>query len=195
MQTEEIIKMCRSLARRFKNYNEYEDLISEGMVAIYEHLAKEPKAQPVRLYRVARTRMHDYLNIDSLPVTVPASDVARKLARDLEANVDSTWSDGAVEHLRLTLMGEYVEPNESHSVAPSSEEIYEEKEFHTKLQKRLAEELTSDEQLLLYMRYTEAMTQRECADFWGVGRTAIEKREAKLFQKMSSIVTEMQQSK
>ena len=192
MTDEEIMKMCKSLARRYKNYTEYEDLVSEGLLAIYEWLDKEPFAMPARLYRVASTRMHDYLNIQSLAVTVPVSDVARTLARNINANVTSTWSHRAVEHLRATLVGGKASEDMSGLTCPSSEELYITEEQNRVLQERVKEDLTSDEQLMLYMRYVEGMSQQDCASFFGKSQTWLQRKESVIYDKIRKMLANMQ---
>lgn len=194
MTDEEIMKMCKSLARRYKNYTEYEDLVSEGLLAIYEWLDKEPFAMPARLYRVASTRMHDYLNIDTLPVTVPASDVVRRLARDNNANVDSTWTPQAIEHLRLTLLGKRSSKDEIDLTCPSTEELYITQEQDRLFLERLREALTTDEQLLIYMRFTEGMSQKECGQFWGKSRQWVTDKESVILSKVKKVVANLQHS-
>lgn len=193
MQTEEIIKMCKSLARRYKNYTEYEDLVSEGILAIYERLEKEPYAPPVRLYRVASTRMHDYMNLDTLPVTVPASDVARRLARDKDAEVDSTWSPEAVEHLRAVLTANRSSDDEMNMTCPSSEDLYIKNEQEQLFVQKLEDALTDEEQFLVYMRFNEGMTQEECGQFWGKSRQWMTKAEKEILYKVERIVLSLQQ--
>jgi RNA polymerase sigma factor (sigma-70 family) len=195
-QAKHFIKMCEYLARRFKRPDHYEDLRQEGLMAIYEILADDPTAQDVNLFRAARKRMHDYLNIDCLPFTVPKSDVVRRLVRDADANlknVQHTWTDVAVEHLRSVLKAEQVGEDTS-NYEPSSEELYINKEFWAILDDLLDSELTSDEQILLYMRYEEGMTDSEVAEFFGLKtHSAVVKRQAKLLDKVKSIVATIQQ--
>ena len=195
-QAKHFIKMCEYLARRFKRRDHFEDLRQEGLLAIYEILAEEPTTQDVKLFRAARKRMHDYLNIDCLPFTVPKSDVVRRLVRDADANlrnVQHTWTDVAVEHLRSILKSEQISGEDAGKSAPSSEELYVNKEFWEVLDSLLDRELTSDEQTLLYMRYEEDMTDEEVAEFFGLKtHSAIVKREAKLLAKLKSIVATLQ---
>lgn len=192
MTDEEITKMCKSLARRYKNYNEYEDLFQEGALAIYEHLNKEPNALPARLYRVASTRMHDYINLDKLPVTVPASDVARTLARDPEAEIESTWTPQAVEHLRLMLLGDVVSEDKANLTAPSSEDLYMKREQNSLLAQRIQEVMTADDQLLIFMRFAEGMSQAECGEFMGKSRWWVYDREKSIMGKIKTIVADLQ---
>ena len=196
-QAKHFMRMCEYLARRFKRPDHFEDLRQEGLLAIYEMLADKPATEDIKLFVTARKRMHDYLNIDCLPFTVPKSDVVRRLVRDADANlknVQHTWTDVAVEHLRSILKSEQVSGEDVSKSEPSSEELYVNKEFWQRLDNLLDKELTSDEQTLLYMRYEEGMTDEEVAEFFGLKtHSAIVKREAKLIAKVKDIVATLQQ--
>lgn len=196
-QARHFIRMCEYLARRFKRPDHFEDLRQEGLLAIYEMLAEKPATEDIQLFVAARKRMHDYLNIDCLPFTVPKSDVVRRLVRDADANltnVQHTWTDLAVEHLRSVLKSEQVSGEDVGKSEPSSEDTYVKLEFWRKLDELLDKELTSDEQTLLYMRYEEDMTDEEVAEFFGLKtHSAIVKREAKLIAKVRDIVATLQQ--
>ena len=41
MTDAEILKMCQTLARKYKRSEDYEDLVSEGLVACYEVKAED----------------------------------------------------------------------------------------------------------------------------------------------------------
>ena len=196
-QARHFIRICEYLARRFKRPEHFEDLRQEGLLAIYEILAVEPTAQDVKLFREARRRMHDYLNIDCLPMTIPVSDVARRLARDLDADlskVNHSWSREAVEHLRNTLSAEQVSEDKVSTTQPSSERIYEDQEFNRELDKIIEQDLTSDDQMYIYMRFEEGMTLAEIADFFGLaGKTSAIEREKRLISKLQTLVSKIQQ--
>lgn len=192
MQAEDIQKMCRALARRFKNYNEYEDLIQEGILAVYEQLREKPTSPPAKLYRVALTRMHDYLNIDLLPFTVPASDAVRQLVRDNEAEVSSSYSQQGIEHLRLVLMGEQVELERYQTTAPSTEEVYIQQQLDQKLSEGLKESLSQEDQLLFYMRFVEGLTQAQVATYLNTSQVWASKREKQMIEKVKRVVANIQ---
>lgn len=192
METVDIQKMCRALARRFKNYNEHEDLVGEGILAVYEHLAERPTAPPAKLYRIALTRMHDYLNIDLLPFTVPASDTVRQLVRNNDADVNSSYSPQGIEHLRLMLMGEQVGLERYQNTAPSSEEIYVQQELDQKLSEEIRENLSPADQLLFYMRFIEGLTQGQVATYLNSSQVWASKREKQVVERVKSIVTRIQ---
>ena len=64
MNDKEIMGMCKKLAYRYNSEAHREDMMQEGILVCYEVLAEEPDAHPAKLYRAAKSRMHDYLNID-----------------------------------------------------------------------------------------------------------------------------------
>lgn len=196
MEAKEITKMCKILARRYKNPVHYEDLVSEGILACYELLNEEPDVTNLRLYQKASSAMHDYINISCLAVSVPKSDVSRRLARDIDVDlsaVDTNYSADGIELLRTTLKSEVVDLDKSPVTQPSSEEIYETVDFIKVLYKTLSKELSGDEQLLFSMRFEEDMSLSECGQFFGMSKEAVHKRQVKLVQKVRDIVVKLQQ--
>lgn len=195
-QAAHLIKMCEHIARRFKRPDHFDDLRQEGLLVMYEILDKEPAAQDVKLYREARRRMHDYLNLDCGAFSIPASDLARRLVRDVDAdltNVMTTWSDNSISQLRSALKLEQVSEDQVTNVEPSTERQYEDKEFSRLLDERLNLEFDSDEQLFFFMRYEEGMTLVEIADFFGKHKATFSRKEKDLLNKVKAIVAKLQQ--
>jgi len=196
MDAEEIVKMCKGIARKYKNPNHYEDLVSEGVLMCYEVLHKDAQASVFKLYKRANSAMHDYLNLGCLPVSVPKSDISRRLARNTDVDlseVDTNWTEEGIELLRMTLKADTVESDQLTLTQPSSEDVYENKEFISVLYKTLSRELNADEQLLFHMRFNEDMTLTECGEFFGMSKEAIYKRQVKLTKKVRDIVVKLQQ--
>ena len=187
--------MCEGLARRYKNPNHYDDLVGEGLLQCYEILAEDPKPHPAKLYREANRRMHDYLNLDVFPVAIPASDVSRRLSRDIDAEEfgDHTWSEDGINYLRNILSSEIIPFDTASLFNETVEENYEETDFYNKLNKQIELQLDEDERLLLHMKFVENMTQVDMGDFFGISQPAIVLRETKIFSKLRSIVTKLQQ--
>ena len=187
--------MCEGLARRYKNPNHYDDLVGEGLLQCYEILAEDPKPHPAKLYREANRRMHDYLNLDVFPVAIPASDVSRRLSRDIDADEfgDTNWSEDGINYLRNILSSEIIPFDTASLFNETVEENYEETDFYNKLNKQIELQLDEDERLLLHMKFVENMTQVDMGDFFGISQPAIVLRETKIFSKLRSIVTKLQQ--
>jgi len=195
MKPETIMMMCEGLARRYKNPNHYDDLIGEGVLQCYEILAEDPKSHPAKLYREANRRMHDYLNLDVFPVDIPASDVSRRLSRDIDTEEfgDHTWSEDGINYLRNILSSEIIPFDTASLFNETVEENYEETDFYNKLNTQIELQLDEDERLLLHMKFVENMTQVDMGDFFGISQPAIVLRETKVFSKLRSIVTKLQQ--
>jgi len=195
MKPETIMMMCEGLARRYKNPNHYDDLVGEGVLQCYEILAEDPKPHPAKLYREANRRMHDYLNLDVFPVDIPASDVSRRLSRDIDTEEfgDHTWSEDGINYLRNILSSEIIPFDTASLFNETVEENYEETDFYNKLNTQIELQLDEDERLLLHMKFVENMTQVDMGDFFGISQPAIVLRETKVFSKLRSIVTKLQQ--
>ena len=187
--------MCEGLARRYKNPNHYDDLVGEGVLQCYEILAEDPKPHPAKLYREANRRMHDYLNLDVFPVAIPASDVSRRLSRDIDAGEfgDTNWSEDGINYLRNILSSEIIPFDTASLFNETVEENYEETDFYNKLNSQIELQLGEDERLLLHMKFVESMTQVDMGDFFGISQPAIVLRETKIFSKLRAIVTKLQQ--
>lgn len=187
--------MCEGLARRYKNPNHYDDLVGEGVLQCYEILAEDPKSHPAKLYREANRRMHDYLNLDVFPVDIPASDVSRRLSRDIDAGEfgDTNWSEDGINYLRNILSSEIIPFDTASLFNETVEENYEETDFYNKLNSQIELQLGEDERLLLHMKFVESMTQVDMGDFFGISQPAIVLRETKIFSKLRAIVTKLQQ--
>ncbi len=83
---EQYMKLCHKLASKFKSPWWQEDLVSEGLVAIYKELDKNPKSD--RVVQVAKDAMWDYANLKTKPVTVPNTEEAHIILRG-----DSDWME------------------------------------------------------------------------------------------------------
>lgn len=186
-----VINMCRYIAKKYKNHKEYEDCVSEALLVCLTLLDKDPKTHPAALYREANRVVYDYLNLKCHPVSIPTSDMARRLSRENDADVsqvDTTYSDSTVEQLRTVLNAVIVPVMEDTlSMAPSSEQIYERVELEDRLVK-VVKDLSDEEQLFLYMRFIEDICVEECADFFGwTRRTGYRKQEALLSKIRDSV--------
>ena len=73
LSTDEIVVMCEKLARRYRRPHMNEDLVSEGVLAVYERLESTPDDYPASLYRRANKAMYDYINVKTKAVTIPTS--------------------------------------------------------------------------------------------------------------------------
>ena len=176
MNIEEMMKMCRSLAYKYNSPNQFDDLVSEGMLECLEQV-DQGNTHGANLRRMANRAMHDYLNLKTLPVTVPVSDLSRSLSRGHEGN--HTYSKEGLGMLDLAVhstavpMGQNTDQADEESDAAT---IYEGKRNLIDII-RVARETLSDSDWELFSNYYLLSTPTvEIADHAGVSRQSVEKR-------------------
>lgn len=77
----EVKKYCSKRASRFKSKAHHDDLVSEGILAIYEMVHKG-KTDRRTLEQAAKRAMHDYLNIKTNVLSIPVTPETRKASRN-----------------------------------------------------------------------------------------------------------------
>jgi RNA polymerase sigma factor (sigma-70 family) len=196
VKIEEILSMCKTIASRYKRQDQYEDLVSEGVLVALELQEKEPNIAFSSIYMSVNKRMHDYLNIDLLPVHVPASDVARRLSRNpdtpTEEMGDNTWKEESIDYLKTIFKGGYVSLSDLDQPFDEYTETYEDKDFREKLSKAIQNKLSKEEKDHIDMRFQEGLSLQELGDKLGVSKMAVGKREKKLMSKLRGIVADLQ---
>ena len=183
MRSEEILKMCRSLARKYNDPQEYDDLISEGVICVLDLMAKGEKRKSV-LHKSAAVVMNEYYNIKRSPVYIPVQGKAKGMGAD--DDVDG-WTAVA---LQQALYGESVEYEEYMSQVPSTEDLYEHKEWLAFVTALAITNLPKEEWDLLKMRFWEDMTQKEVADVLQISQQAMQKREKLILSKLEELLND-----
>jgi len=186
MEMTEIVTMCERLSRKFNRPQHYDDMVSEGVLKVYELLEKDPETHPANLYREARRRMYDYLNFDCNGLSVPASDTARTVSRTGDVGQGSSWSQEATENLKRALSADWGEYDDDMTDGnhATPEEILIDKQTNQVLTNIINKVLTEDEAELVILRYFEDATQEEVADLYGLTRQGVSLREKKALRKL-----------
>ena len=186
MEMTEIVTMCERLSRKFNRPHHHEDLVSEGILKVYELLEKDPETHPANLYREARRRMYDYLNFDCNGLSVPASDTARTVSRTGDVGQGSSWSQEATENLKRALSADWGEYDDDMTDGnhATPEEILIDKQTNQVLTNIINKVLTEEEAELVILRYFEDATQEEVADLYGLTRQGVSLREKKALRKL-----------
>ena len=170
-----MMKMCRSLAYKYNSPNQFDDLVSEGMLECLEQVDKG-NTHGANLRRMANRAMHDYMNLKNLPVTVPVTTATRSLARDTEDN--STMSREGVTKLQHAINSTST-PLESAEVVDEESDpavVYEKKQTVLDIV-RLSRETLNDSDWDLFSRhYLEMEATDDIAISERVTRQAIEKK-------------------
>ena len=177
MDNDNIMKMCRSLARKYNDPQEYDDLVSEGVVKVLELVAEGVSNIGV-LHKSAAVAMNEYYNIKNSVVHVPVQGKAKSMSSD--DDVDG-WTSVA---LHSALYGEKVEYEEYMSQAPSTEELYEQKEWFARVQTVAVSNLTQEEWEIIRMRYWDDLTQDDVGIHMGRNKMWVSRHERAALDKI-----------
>lgn len=152
MTEQEILKMCKNLAKKYKNRQEYDDLVSEGVLKCLE-LLSEGKSDKALLKSHAKATMNDYYNRKRKVVAIPNSHDAKSMSVDQSTN---SWTAMA---LQKALYTPSVEIREEMAMGESPETILERKQFIRHVFMTAFNCLTHEEWTIIRMRYWDGMTQ------------------------------------
>lgn len=177
MKQDEILKMCRSLARKYNDPQEYDDLVSEGVIACMDLLERGETNKNI-LYTSAAISMNEYYNIKRKPVYVPVQGKAKGMSSDDEAD---GWTDVAMHN---ALYGETVEIEEHTLQVPSTEDLYERKEWLARVHAVAITCLTQEEWAIIRMRYWEDMTQDDVGKIMCKNKMWVSRKEKSALDKI-----------
>jgi len=187
MTNDEIITMCDRLAYKYNSVSHKEDLKMEGILTCYEILAEEPEAHPAKLFREAKRRMHDYLNLDTQPVTIPNHSRSRRLTRNIEDDNSGDMSEQGYDWLKSVLSSSNVAYDEDFGMSDFDHvAAYEDKEYYTYVKGVVLETLSPTELSIINLRYYEDMTQDEVAERLGYHQTWVSRTETSALHKLET---------
>lgn len=171
LNDKQIVKMCEGLSYRYNSERHREDLQMEGIVKCYEILATEPDAHPAKLYREVKRRMHDYLNLDTQPVSIPKHNIARRLTRDRDDKEMGNMTEGARDWLKLVLEAEDRPYDEDYSLSDKNQaDDYERKDHNDYIKSVVSKTLSPTEMLVIKLRYYEDFTLEEVGEVVGTNK-------------------------
>ncbi len=185
MSEKEVVGMCQKLARKFNNKNEAEDLVQEGLIICYELLKEDPETHPAKLFREAKRRMHDYLNIDVLPVSVPAHNVAKRIARDADTEFSGEMSESSVVWLKSVMSAENMSYDEDFGQSQYDHvQDYEDREFEAHMMTVAITTLNQTEWTIIRMRYFDDKTQDDVANIFKTNQSWVSRHETNALEKL-----------
>ena len=186
MDTEEIMKLCERLARRFNQPHHYDDMVSEGVLKCLDMLSSNKEEHPAKIYREAKRRMHDYINFDCHGLTVPASDAARATVRGNDTSDRDDYSERGLELLREALNSEWGSYEEDilEGDHKTGEELTIEHDLAKVVNQAVASSLDEEETQVIALRYFEDATQDEVSVIMGLSQQGVSLREKKALRKL-----------
>lgn len=177
MNENDIIKMCQRLAKKYKDPQEYDDLVSEGVLKALELVAKG-KTDKNLLYSHVQGAMNEYYNIRKNLLYVPVHSWSKSMSQEDDIK---SWTYLAMHN---ALYSETVELDESCSATPSVEIEYEQKEWIRYIKKKMIEVLDEEELKIIDMRYFSNMTQDDVANRLGKHQKWVSRKEIKALKKI-----------
>lgn len=165
MTDKEIKRLCEKQAWKFNSFSHRDDLMQEGLLACYELLAGEPDAHAFKVFRAAKKRMTDYINLDVLPVSMPKSRDIEELARSGVPAKDNHLSKRNIDWATniLAAQNSSYDDNVTASDADQAQD-FEDKEYADYLYATALSSLTRDEWWVIKLKYYEGLKQTEIAD-------------------------------
>ena len=183
LTTDEIVTMCEKLARKYRRPHMNDDLVSEGVLAVYERLEVKPEEYPASLYRRANKSMHDYINRRSRVVHIPYTRTSESLSKGVEYK-HGTYSEEGKKELARALSSTSVNFDDAFSLSVQDcTQKYETDDFLSKAFK-LLNDIDAE---IIYKRYFNEMKQEEVAAECGMSQQAVFKREVAALNKMSRL--------
>lgn len=188
MTDPEILKLCKSLARRYKNQNQYDDLVSEGLLACYELRETGSATDKQEYVRLARRVMNDYNNIKVKAVNIPSTWAARRASKAISGDTETDGLDGVASGTFLSLMAAMSNStellSEDSAFTPDHAEAYEEREYYIHVISVAIVTLNPTEWQILKMRYLDGMTQDVVAEETGTHQRWVSRIEVNALDKM-----------
>lgn len=189
MTEQEMLKMCQTLARKYKKPQEYNDLVSEGLVACYECKA-EGKGHKKDYVGAARRAMNDYMNIGSKAVSIPNTWAARTVSHALATGEDldklEGVKDGTLRSLYDAMANDYDDITELEVAIPDHAVEYEKNDYEAHVMSVAVTTLDLRELNVLRGLFFEDKTREELGDEMGVTGTTISRWEGDMLEKLRS---------
>lgn len=187
---EMILKICKVLAGRYRKQDQYEDLVSEGILACYECKA-EGKQRKADYVGAARRAMNDLTNIKSKAVTVPNSWASRTVSRVLSEESDNTEElsgvTGETFILLMSAMSNMTEVvGETTCLTQDHALDYERREYNAHVLSVAITTLDQEEWQVIKMRYYEDMTQDDVAYLLGTNQKWVSRVEKRALEVLKS---------
>lgn len=187
MTDDELHILCKSLANRYRSKDQYEDLVSEGLLACYE-CRDAGKTNKSDFVGAARRAMNDYVNIKVKAVSIPCTWASRAASNAISGGEGLDSLGGVSDVTLCSLMDAVSNKTESldndtiftddHAIA------YEEREYGVYLLSVAKLSLTPTELAIINMRYYQDLTQDEVGEVLGTNKMWVSRHERNALRKL-----------
>lgn len=184
MNPKAIETLSKKSAYKYHNISHHEDLISEGILAAYEELNKNPQASEQRLYQMISTAQWRFLNVDCLPVTIPFELV--RVAKGLGSPGENRgYSDSTIAWAKLICETPQFDSSYHDEDAESDQaEAYERQALVKSVWESAKECLSEEEYDLFHAYFDQEKTQQDLAESLGISDRAVRYKFSKMNEKV-----------
>jgi len=185
---EQYMKLCKNLAYKYNAPWMFDDLISEGLVAIYSELEQDPKSNRVIL--VAKEAMWEYANLKTRPVSLPDVNEARYITTDNTVWIDehSNYSDEALNWLYLVMTSSQGTLSHDDVSTESPEEILIKKDT-VKVTFEVAERVLNENDFNIFlMFFRDEMKQSDIASKLKISQSGVAQKLEKMCETVRKAV-------
>lgn len=181
MSDTDFVSISKSLARRYKNTQQFDDLVSEGVLACYEAMAAG-KTEHAEFVGVARRAMNDYINVKTKAMSIPTSSwtsraVSQALAKDEAVEIMDGVSSGTLLSLVQAMSNVTENISDDTAFTVDHADVFEKKEYHDYVISVVKKTLSATEIKVIELRYFMDMTQDDVAITFGVDQSWVSRHE------------------
>lgn len=183
---EEVMSILKGLASRYKNSQEYEDLIHEGLLVALEH----PEEPLFDLVPKIRRAMSAYMTGFRSPVTIPDSGATRSLLSAILGDRVLT-PQGHTESALLSALSALSEPIEANTLRTyeSSEDLYCSEQLLERVIECMHLYLTKEEREALEGYYLQEKSRPVLAEEMGRSKDTVALRRDSGLRKLKRMLT------
>ncbi len=174
MNNNQILTLCKSLARRYSGRNDHNDILSEGLLAAYESIEKGNK-NARQITGACRRAMNDYVNHGSKLVKTPSGGPYRDLSDD---------SDGRDLSALFAMRNDVVSEDAITTSVPSASVAYEKADYEAYVMSVAVTCLTAREMAILKEIYFVGRHKTDLAEKYEVSSQTIADWEEKILDKL-----------
>jgi len=189
MTDEQLYNMCKALAKRYKNQQDYGDLVTEGFLQCLEAKEGTDKELNGGYYKsVARRAMNDYKNLSTKSTSIPTSGTARLVVKALSKGEDPKNIKGVNDETLRSLT--YAISNSTDLVedlqicTPDHAKEFEEKQFQQYAIGVARMTLSYDKLHILESHFLQGNSLEDIAVELGVDRATIYRRKDEMLKEV-----------
>lgn len=184
MTLDELTKMCRRLAGKYKSGQMKDDLVQEGLLACLELLNDDPECHPAKMHRAADRAMWKYLNFSNVPVSVPKHDTSVTLKSGSSTTITQNYSEKGLEELSIAVNSTSTNLKEEDMLVDGAEVAYEDREYQAYVATKVVTVLDEEERQIIRMRYYYNMSLETVGNQLGMSKQAVSLKEKAALKKL-----------